>query len=296
MEDIQQKINSLRKQLEDANHNYYVLDNPTISDFKYDSLMRELRDLEDKYPEYISATSPTLRVGGVALKEFSQITHSVPMISLQDVFSFEELCDFDKRVRSVIAEVTYIVELKIDGLSVNLTYENGIFVKGATRGDGFVGEDVTENLKTIKSIPLRIVDKNLLEVRGEVYIPKKDFELLNASKEEKGEALFANPRNAAAGSLRQLDPKIAAERRLSILIFNIQRYGGEKILSHEKGLEYLSEIGFKVSPNRIICNNINEVIEAIKSIGENKDKIPFEIDGVVVKVDSIDSRIILGET
>lgn len=296
MDNIKLKIDELRQEIEKHNHNYYVLDNPTISDFEYDALMRELKKLEEENPQYKSDTSPTVRVGGVALKEFNQVTHTVPMISLQDVFSFDELCDFDRRVKEAVGEVNYIVELKIDGLSVSLLYENGKFVKGATRGDGVVGEDVTENLKTIKSIPLTINDTNTLEVRGEVYIPKKDFEILNIQREEREEPLFANPRNAAAGSLRQLDSKITAERRLNIFVFNIQRYSGESILSHEKGLNYLSDLGFKVSPNRHVCKNINEVIEVIKNIGETKGNLPFEIDGAVVKVDEIEKRDILGNT
>ena len=296
MDNIKLKIDELRQEIEKHNHNYYVLDNPTISDFEYDALMRELKKLEEENPQYKSDTSPTVRVGGVALKEFNQVTHTVPMISLQDVFSFEELRDFDRRVKEAVGEVNYIVELKIDGLSVSLLYENGKFVKGATRGDGVVGEDVTENLKTIKSIPLTINDTNTLEVRGEVYIPKKDFEILNIQREEREEPLFANPRNAAAGSLRQLDSKITAERRLNIFVFNIQRYSGESILSHEKGLNYLSDLGFKVSPNRHVCKNIDEVIEVIKNIGETKGNLPFEIDGAVVKVDEIEKRDILGYT
>ncbi|MEF9933919.1 MAG: NAD-dependent DNA ligase LigA [Clostridium sp.] len=296
MDKIKAQIDSLRNKLEKANKDYYVLDNPVISDYEYDMMMRELRNLEENHPEYMSESSPTVRVGGEALSQFNQVTHTVPMISLQDVFSFEELRDFDRRVKGVCSDVTYIVELKIDGLSVSLIYENGSFKSGATRGDGLVGEDVTENLKTIKSMPLIIEDKNLLEVRGEVYIDKKSFEALNSERKENGEALFANPRNAAAGSLRQLDPKIAAKRKLSVLIFNIQRYSGSKIASHEEGLKYLEELGFSVSPNRFTCSDIESVIDAIGRIGENRDSIPFEIDGVVVKVDSISKREELGET
>ncbi|MEG2338351.1 MAG: NAD-dependent DNA ligase LigA, partial [Clostridium sp.] len=296
MDTIKDQIDSLRNKLEKANKDYYVLDNPVISDYEYDMMMRQLRDLEENHPEYMSESSPTVRVGGEALSQFNQVTHTVPMISLQDVFSFEELRDFDRRVKGVCSDVTYIVELKIDGLSVSLIYEKGSFKSGATRGDGLVGEDVTENLKTIKSMPLTIEDKNLLEVRGEVYIDKKSFEALNNERKENGEALFANPRNAAAGSLRQLDPKIAAKRKLSVLIFNIQRYSGSNITSHEEGLKYLEELGFSVSPNRVICRDIESVIDAIARIGESRDSIPFEIDGVVVKVDSISQREELGET
>lgn len=296
MKSMKDEINHIRKELEEHNYNYYVLDNPTISDFQYDELMNKLKKLEEENPEYKDPTSPTVRVGGVALKDFNQVTHKVPMLSLQDVFSFEELRSFDKRVRDVVENPKYIVELKIDGLSVSLTYENGIFVKGATRGNGLVGEDVTENLKTIKSIPLKIDDKSLLEVRGEVYISKKDFESLNIEKEKNGEQLFANPRNAAAGSLRQLDSKITSKRKLNIFIFNIQRYEGKKILSHEEGLNYLNKLGFKVSPNRRVCNNIDDVINVIEEIGDTKYDLSFDIDGAVVKVDKINDREELGAT
>lgn len=296
LKSIKEEIDALRLKLEEYNYNYYVLDSPTISDFQYDELMNKLKKLEADNPEYKSETSPTVRVGGVALTKFDQVNHIVPMLSLQDVFSFEELRAFDKKVREVIEDPTYIVELKIDGLSVSLTYENGIFVRGATRGDGLVGEDVTENLKTIKSIPLKIKDKNLLEVRGEVYISKNDFKKLNEEREKLEEQLFANPRNAAAGSLRQLDSKITAKRKLNIFIFNIQRYLGEQILSHEEGLNYLNELGFKVSPNRSVCKDIEEAINIIEKIGKTKSSLPFEIDGAVVKVDSINSREELGRT
>lgn len=296
MEDVKKRIEELRKILEEHSYKYYVKDAPSISDYEYDMLMRELKELEKKYPEYITKSSPTQRVGGKALKEFKQVQHTVPMLSLQDVFSFEELMEWDSRVRGAVNETNYVVELKIDGLSVALLYENGELTRGATRGDGQIGEDVTLNIRTIKSIPLRIKDNSLLEVRGEVYMPRDEFQRLNALREEMELQTFANPRNAAAGSLRQLDSKITAERNLGIFIFNIQRYEGEKIKSHKGGLDYLESLGFRVSPKRVVCKNINEVMDVIKEIGETRGELPFDIDGVVIKVDELDKRNILGET
>ncbi|MDO6355161.1 NAD-dependent DNA ligase LigA [Caloramator sp. CAR-1] len=296
MEDIKKRIEELREIIEYHNHKYYVEDNPEISDYEYDMLMRELKKLEEEYPEFKSPNSPTERVGGKPLKEFQQVQHAVPMLSLQDVFSFEELKDWHNRVVSTVGEVEYVVELKIDGLSVSILYENGELVRAATRGDGNIGEDVTQNVKTIKSLPLRIKDKNLLEVRGEVYMPKKEFERLNEEREILELPLFANPRNAAAGSIRQLDPKITAERKLDIFIFNIQRYSGPKIEKHKDGLEYLKELGFKVSPVRYVCKDIDEVIEKIQQLGETRGDLPYDIDGVVVKVNELDKRDILGQT
>lgn len=296
MEDIKKRIEELREIIEYHNHKYYVEDNPEISDYEYDMLMRELKKLEEEYPEFKSPNSPTERVGGKPLKEFQQVQHAVPMLSLQDVFSFEELKDWHNRVVSTVGEVEYVVELKIDGLSVSILYEKGELVRAATRGDGNIGEDVTQNVKTIKSLPLRIKDKNLLEVRGEVYMPKKEFERLNEEREILELPLFANPRNAAAGSIRQLDPKITAERKLDIFIFNIQRYSGPKIEKHKDGLEYLKELGFKVSPVRYVCKDIDEVIEKIQQLGETRGDLPYDIDGVVVKVNELDKRDILGQT
>lgn len=296
MEEIKRKIEELRETLEGHNYKYYVLDAPEISDYEYDMLMHQLKKLEEEYPEFQSPNSPTQRVGGKPLKEFKQIQHKVPLLSLQDVFSFEELIDWDNRVKGTVGNAEYVVELKIDGLSVALLYENGEFVQGATRGDGQIGEDVTQNLRTVKSIPLKIKDTNLLEVRGEVYIPKKDFEKLNIQREELEQPTFANPRNAAAGSLRQLDPKIAAERKLNIFVFNVQRYEGASIETHRQGLDYLDSLGFKVSPRRIVCKDINEVIEEINRIGETRGELPFEIDGVVVKVNELSKREELGQT
>ncbi|TDT58406.1 NAD-dependent DNA ligase LigA [Fonticella tunisiensis] len=296
MEDIKKRIDELRQIIEEHNYNYYVLDNPTISDYEYDKLMNELKRLEKEHPEYFDINSPTQRVGGKPLKEFNQVEHAVPMLSLQDVFSFEELMEWNERVKSAVKDAEYVVELKIDGLSVSLLYENGELVRGATRGDGNIGEDVTQNIRTIRSIPLKIKDKNLLEVRGEVYMPRKAFEILNIQREEMEEPLFANPRNAAAGSLRQLDPKITADRKLDIFIFNIQRYGGAPFKTHREALDYLEGLGFKVSPKRMVYKNIEGVIEAIKEIGETRGELPFDIDGVVVKVNELDKREILGQT
>lgn len=296
MEDIKNKIEELRKTLEYHSYRYYVLDNPEISDSEYDKLMKELEKLEKKYPEYFDPNSPTQRVGGAPLKEFNQVRHNVPMLSLQDVFSFEELKDWDRRVRSELSEVEYVVELKIDGLSVCLSYENGVLKTAATRGDGVVGEDVTQNVRTIKSVPLKINYLNPLEVRGEVYMPKDAFEKLNIQREEMEEPLFANPRNAAAGSLRQLDSKITAQRKLDIFIFNIQRIEGKDFESHSDALEFLSSLGFKVSPKRIICSNIDEVIKSIQELGEMRGELPFEIDGIVIKVNNLKDREKLGQT
>ncbi|MCX7951105.1 MAG: NAD-dependent DNA ligase LigA [Clostridiales bacterium] len=296
MEDIKNKIEELRKTLEYHSYRYYVLDNPEIPDSEYDKLMKELEKLEKKYPEYFDPNSPTQRVGGAPLKEFNQVRHNVPMLSLQDVFSFEELKDWDRRVRSELSEVEYVVELKIDGLSVCLSYENGVLKTAATRGDGVVGEDVTQNVRTIKSVPLKINYLNPLEVRGEVYMPKDAFEKLNIQREEMEEPLFANPRNAAAGSLRQLDPKITAQRKLDIFIFNIQRIEGKDFESHSDALEFLSSLGFKVSPKRIICSNIDEVIKSIQELGEMRGELPFEIDGIVIKVNNLKDREKLGQT
>ena len=295
--DEKQEIQSLRRELEQANYEYYVLDNPSMSDYDFDHKLRRLEELEAKYPELVTPDSPTQRVGGKVADGFSEVHHRVPLESLQDVFSFEELNDFDQRVRDALTTgVEYDVEPKVDGLSVALEYENGLFVRGATRGDGQVGEDVTENLKTIPSIPLRLPEAlPSLIVRGEVFMPKKSFEQLNADRELKGEALFANPRNAAAGSLRQLDPKIAASRKLDIRVFNIQWAEGKTFTTHAETLEYLQEQHFKVIPH-YSCSTIQEAAERIAAMGDNREEFPFDIDGAVVKVNSLSDRIALGST
>lgn len=296
--DIEKRIHELREIINYHNYKYYVEDTPEISDFDYDALYRELENLEETRPDLITPDSPTQRVGDKPLEGFEKVIHTVQMQSLADVFSEEELFAFDKRVREGIGrDVEYVVEKKIDGLSVSLIYENGKFVRGATRGDGLVGEDVTQNLKTIKSIPLNLKkDVPLLEVRGEVFISKRDFIKINEDQEAAGQPLFANPRNAAAGSLRQLDPKIANLRKLDIYVFNIQRIEGESFNTHSETLEYLKELGLKVSPGYKVCGNINEAMDEINRIGEDRENISFEIDGAVVKVNSLRQRELLGST
>ena len=294
--DDRQEIERLRAELEQANYDYYVLDNPTMSDFDFDHKLRRLAELEAAYPELITPDSPTQRVGGKVAEGFQEVVHRVPLESLQDVFDLEELEEFDQRVRAAVGEVEYDVEPKVDGLSVALEYENGVFVRGATRGNGQKGEDVTENLKTVKSIPLRLEDKlPSFIVRGEVVMPKQVFEQLNEERELRGEALFANPRNAAAGSMRQLDPKIAAARRLDIRVFNIQWAEGKTFQTHTETLEYLEQQRFKVIPH-YTCKTIAEAAERIMEMGEGREAYPFDIDGAVVKVNSLADRETLGST
>ena len=290
------EIQALRQELEQAGYAYYVLDNPTMSDYDYDHKLRRLEELEAAHPETVTPDSPTQRVGGKPLESFAQVAHRVPLESLQDVFDFDELRAFDQRVKGVTPDADYVVEPKVDGLSVALEYEDGLFVRGATRGDGQVGEDVTENLRTIQSIPLRIPDAPAsLIVRGEVFMPKRVFHALNEERERRGEALFANPRNAAAGSLRQLDSKIAASRRLDILVFNVQWAEGVQFQTHLETLEYLQHKKFKVIPH-YTCNNVEEATGRITEIGENRDQFQFDIDGAVVKVNSLSDRAALGST
>lgn len=290
------RIEELTRLLMQANYSYYVLDDPTMPDFEYDHLLRELEDLEKAHPELAAADSPTKRVGGEALSQFEKVTHPVPLMSLQDVFSLEELDDFLNRVLESESSVQFSVEPKIDGLSVALEYVNGQFVRGATRGDGNVGEDVTENLKTIRSIPMRIDHAPpRLIVRGEVFMPKKSFEKLNARQEEEGKPLFANPRNAAAGSLRQLDPKVAAKRGLDIYIFNIQLADGVTFIRHSETLEYLKTLKFKVIPHKTLASP-EEIHKEVLSINENRDKLICDIDGAVIKVDDLRQREHLGTT
>ena len=294
--DDRQEIERLRAELEQANYDYYVLDNPTMSDFDFDHKLRRLEELEAAHPELITPDSPTQRVGGKVAEGFQEVVHRVPLESLQDVFDLEELEEFDQRVRAAVGEVEYDVEPKVDGLSVALEYENGVFVRGATRGNGQKGEDVTENLKTVKSIPLRLEDKlPSFIVRGEVVMPKQVFEQLNEERELRGEALFANPRNAAAGSMRQLDPKIAAARRLDIRVFNIQWAEGKTFQTHTETLEYLEQQRFKVIPH-YTCKTIAEAAERIMEMGEGREAYPFDIDGAVVKVNSLADRETLGST
>ena len=290
------RIEELTRLLTQANYRYYVLDDPDMPDFEYDRLLRELEDLEKAYPELAEADSPTKRVGGEALSQFEKVVHPVPLMSLQDVFSMEELDSFLNRVLESEGSAQFSVEPKIDGLSVALEYVDGRFVRGATRGDGNVGEDVTENLKTIHSIPMRIDNAPpRLIVRGEVFMPKKSFEKLNARQEQEGKPLFANPRNAAAGSLRQLDPKIAAKRGLDIYIFNIQLAEGVEFTKHSETLEYLKALKFKVIPHKILSSS-EEIHREILSINEHREKLICDIDGAVIKVDDLKQRERLGAT
>ena len=295
-----ERIEYLQKTTQYHAKKYYDDDKPEISDFEYDMLMVELRNLEKEYPEYSSKDSLTKKVGGHVKEGFKKVEHEVPLQSLQDVFSFKEVKEFDERVSKQAIEndieLNYVVETKIDGLSAALEYKDGILVRGATRGNGLVGEDITENLKTIKTIPQKIKDKINITVRGEVFISKADFEKMNQEREENEEELFANARNAAAGSLRQLDSEITAKRPLDIYIFNVQKIEGKEFESHFEELNYLEEQGFNVNPVRIYCNNIKEVLNAINKIGEDREKLTFGIDGAVVKVDNLKFRDILGTT
>ena len=294
--DFEAQAAQLRAVLNEHNYNYYVLDAPTISDFEYDKMLRELEDLEGAHPELVTPDSPTQRVGGKALDSFQQVTHRVPLQSLQDVFSSDELLDFDRRVWERVLEPEFLLEPKVDGLSVALEYENGVFVRGATRGDGQVGEDVTENIRTIRSIPMKLENAPAsLIVRGEVYMPRKTFERLNEERELRGESLFANPRNAAAGSMRQLDPKIAAARGLDMVVFNIQYTDHAPFETDSAGLDWLRSLRFKVIDFRL-SRDIEEIQSAILELGDQREKYPFDIDGAVVKVNSLTQRDALGET
>ncbi len=293
--DARQEIAALTAQLERANYEYYVLDNPRMPDYEYDRLLRRLEELEAAWPQYAGPASPTQRVGGEALSQFEKYEHPVPLESLQDVFSLEELGDFDQRLREQLQPV-YTVEPKVDGLSVALEYVDGQFVRGATRGDGSVGEDVTQNLKTIRSIPMQLPDApHRLIVRGEVFMPKSVFHQLNAQREKRGEALFANPRNAAAGSLRQLDPKIAAQRKLDVLIFNLQLCEGKEFSTHSETLDYLKKLHFRVIPYAL-CQDTQEVAAEISRLNETRGDCAYDIDGAVVKLNDLAQRAALGST
>ena len=290
------RIAELTNILTEAGYRYYVLDNPTLPDFEYDQLLRELENLEKAYPEFACPNSPTRRVGGEVLSQFEKVVHPVPLMSLQDVFSIEELNDFLEKIAEAEPEACFSVEPKIDGLSVALEYENGRFVRGATRGDGNVGEDVTENLKTIRSIPMVIQNApERLIVRGEVFMPKKQFEKLNAMQEKEGKQLFANPRNAAAGSLRQLNSKVTASRGLDIYIFNVQLAEGVSFSSHSQSLNYLKDLKFKVIPH-VLLTTPKDIAEEVTAINENRESLICDIDGAVIKVDNIAQRERLGST
>ncbi len=291
------RIKELTEILKYHSHMYYDLDSPEISDFEYDRLIHELIALEDKYPEYKAPDSPTHRVGGSASNKFTPVEHIVKMDSLQDVFGKEEVLDFDRRVREEIANPEYVVEAKIDGLSVSLEYVNGILTVGSTRGDGNVGEDVTENIKTIRSVPLKLdIDLPLLEVRGEVYMPRDVFQKLITEQQNNDEVPFKNPRNAAAGSLRQKNPKIVAKRKLDIFVFNLQRVDGIDFKTHSETLDYLKSIGFKTSPTYKRYTDINEAFDEVLRIGQERDSFSFDIDGAVIKVNSLTDREKMGQT
>ena len=296
-EKIRQEMQQLQKEVEHHMHLYYDLDAPELEDFEYDRLIHHLMDLEEQYPEYASPNSPTKRVGGSAMNTFREVPHKVQMGSLQDVFSLDELRAFDERVRETVPEPTYVVEQKIDGLSVSLEYRNGELAVGSTRGNGLVGEDVTENIRTIRSIPLKLPQPlPLLEVRGEVYMPVNSFWRLVREQELREETPAKNPRNAAAGSLRQKDPKIAAARGLDIFCFNIQQLEGTVCESHEASLELMRSLGFPVSPDYKVVHTIEEAIRQIEKIGELRGKLGYQIDGAVIKVDSFADRERLGST
>lgn len=296
-EQIKSEYEQLCKQAERHNFNYYVLDDPTIEDDEYDRLMRRIKEIEAENPEIVSESSPTQHVGGFAINTFEKVTHEVQMGSLQDVFSKCELYEFDERVKKAVGKAVYCVEPKIDGLSVSLEYKDGIFTRGSTRGDGFVGEDITKNLKTIKSIPMEISEKiPFIEVRGEVYMPKADFEKLVRKQLENDEQPAKNPRNAAAGSLRQKDSRVTASRGLDIFVFNLQRIEGRELTCHSESLDYMKSLGFNVIDGYKTFDNIEDAVSRIMEIGENRQSYSYDIDGAVIKVDDFELRNELGST
>ena len=291
-----QRVEELTKLLNQYNKEYYVLDKPSVSDREYDRLMQELIELEAQYPELKSSTSPTVRVGGAILEGFNKVQHEKPMLSLGNAFNEGDLRDFDARIRKVSPNISYVCELKIDGLAVTLHYRDGQFVKGATRGDGVVGEDISENLKTIQTIPLHIPYKEPLEVRGEVYMSKATLDKLNKQRAEKGEELFANPRNAAAGSLRQLDSRIAAKRELAMFCYAVPSAEELGCQTHDESLQKIEEFGFNVNPNREVCDSIDGVLAYIEKWSTNRFDLPYEIDGIVIKVNQLNEQQKLGST
>lgn len=291
------RAKELQALLSKSNIEYYDKDNPSLSDFEYDKLLRELKEIEQQFPNLVTKNSPTQHVGGTPSGRFAKVTHTVKMESLQDAFNKDEILDFDKRVKDSFPDAEYVVETKIDGLSVSLEYENGVFVRGSTRGDGTIGEDVTENLATIPDIPKSIPNAPaFLEVRGEVYMPRDAFKKLVEYQEQEGKPIAKNPRNAAAGSLRQKNSEITATRGLSIFVFNIQQIQGKDIQTHAQALNYLATLGFKVSPNYILCTNIQDALKQIDKIGLERNDISFDLDGAVIKVNALDERIALGST
>ncbi|NLY52366.1 MAG: NAD-dependent DNA ligase LigA, partial [Firmicutes bacterium] len=301
LDEARREVESLREQILYHDYRYYVLDSPEIADAEYDRLMRRLRDLEAEFPELVTPDSPTQRVGGQPLSSFQQVEHRLPLLSLDNAFTQEELQAFHQRVQRWLEgqPLSYVVEPKIDGVAVSLVYENGVFVRGATRGDGERGEDITENLRTIPSVPLRLRGENLppvLEVRAEAYMDRQDFDELNRFRAERGEPLFANPRNAAAGSLRQLDPRVTAARRLNVFFYALGYHEGLEIETHWQVLEYFKTIGLRVNPLIERCSSIDEVWEFCQRIQQLRDSLTYDIDGVVVKVDSLTAQAVLGAT
>lgn len=294
--DVKEYIEKLREEIRKHDYHYYVLDDPLISDAEYDRLMQELKELEEKYPELVTPDSPTQRVGGEVLDKFGTYQHRIPLLSLDNAFSMEDLREFDRRVRKVEDNPSYMAELKIDGVSIALVYKEGLLTAAATRGDGFTGEEVTANVRTIKAVPLKLKDKLNLEVRGEIYMPKEAFARLNQEKEEKGEKIFANPRNAAAGSLRQLDPRITEKRNLSVFVYDILYIEGKEIKSQDEALAFLKEQGFPVNPCCRLCRDIDEVYEYCLAYQEKRHELPYEIDGVVIKLNPFPPREVLGFT
>lgn len=294
--DVQQRILALRKQLDTYAYEYYVLDQPSVLDAEYDQAYQELLKLEDTYPQYRDPNSITQRVGGVVLDAFTKVTHKQQMLSLSNAFNLEDLQAFDERVRSIVPKVSYVVELKMDGLAISLHYHDGRFVQAVTRGDGFVGEDVTNNVRTIASIPMHIERMGDVEVRGEVFMPKKSFAELNAQREKNGEDVFANPRNAAAGSIRQLDSKIAASRKLDAFLYYYEDALGAGIQTHEEALETMEQLHIKVNPLRRVCNSMDEVWSFIQEMSEQRNDLPYEIDGMVIKVNELTAWEQLGTT
>ncbi len=295
-EKARDRAEQLRNELNYHSHKYYVEDSPEIEDYEYDMLQRELAAIEKEYPELITPDSPTQRVGGSAEGMFEPVVHAVPLESLQDAFGIEEVRAFDSRIKAMFPDAEYVVEPKIDGLSVALEYENGVFVRGSTRGDGNVGEDVTANLRTVNSIPLRLKKDVTIEVRGEVYMPKAVFASLVEEQEQNGEKAFKNPRNAAAGSLRQKNPKITASRSLDIFVFNIQRYEGTEITGHKQSIDFLKSLGFKTIPFYNKFSGIDGVVSELERIGILRPTLPFDIDGAVIKTDSFAQRAEIGST
>ncbi len=296
MENIKEKISKLIKEINEANDAYYVHDNPTITDHEYDSMLRNLRKLEEDYPEFSDPNSPTKRVGGAKLDKFDKLVHSIPMLSIEDAFNYEELISFDKKVRENYNDIEYTCELKIDGISVSLHYEKGTLISGATRGDGITGENITENVKTIKNIPLKLSREIDIEVRGEIYMNKATLKKLNEERVKNNEQVFQNVRNAAAGSARQLDPKVCAKRNLDNFIYHLPNPEEYDITTHSESLHFMKNLGFKVNDEKKVAKNIDEVINFIESIAEKRKSLPYEIDGIVIKVNDLSIQKSLGKT